>query len=51
MSNFVVETINELSEIYSSIQERIRNGGELLESDVMFMNFYKNFVDRAFSLK
>lgn len=48
MSKFIVDTINDLSEIYASIQDRIRNNGELLESDKLFINFYKNFVDKAF---
>ena len=51
MSKFIVETINDLSQIYESIQDRIRNNGELLESDKLFINFYKNFVDKAFNNK
>ena len=51
MSTFIVETINDLSEIYASIQERIRNGGELLESDNMFINFYKKFTNNVFDFE
>lgn len=51
MSKFMVETVNDLSEIYASIQERIRGGGELLESDVMFMNFYKKFTNNVFDFE
>jgi uncharacterized protein len=51
MSKFIVETINQLSEIYTSIQERVCNNGELLESDKLFIKFYKDFVDKAFNNK
>ena len=51
MNKFIVETINDLSGIYTSIQDRIRNGEELLESDILFIKFYKNFVDKAFNNK
>ena len=51
MNKFMVEIINDLSEIYASIQERIRNGGELFESDIKFMNFYKTFTNDVFDFE
>jgi hypothetical protein len=51
MNKFIVETINDLSGIYTSIQDRIRNGEELLESDVMFIKFYDKFINDVFDVE
>lgn len=51
MEKEMVDLINNLSEIYASIRERVVNEGELLESDEIFINFYKKFVDQAFNRK
>jgi hypothetical protein len=51
MNKFIVETINDLSGIYTSIQDRIRNGEELLESDVMFIKFYNKFINNVFDVE
>lgn len=50
MDKATVDLINKLGEIASSIRERVVNEGEFLESDNLFMNFYKKFVDNAFSV-
>lgn len=51
MDKQTVDLINELSEIYASIQERVINEGEFLESDNMFVKFYNNFIDLCFGVK
>lgn len=51
MNKATVDLINELSEIYASIRERVANSGELLESDELFIKAYKGFVDKMFNIK
>lgn len=51
MSKAMVDLINELSEIYSSIRDRVVGSGELLESDELFIKTYKNFIDKMFDTK
>lgn len=51
MSKAMVDLINELSEIYASIRERVTNSGELLESDELFIKAYKSFIDKMFDTK
>ena len=51
MNKAMVDLINELSEIYTSIRERVANSGELLESDELFIKAYKSFVDKMFEPK
>ena len=51
MSNYMVKLINNLSEIYSSIRERVVNTGELLESDEIFIKFYDKFKNDAFDVE
>lgn len=51
MNKEMVDLINNLSEIYASIRERVVNEGEFLESDKIFVNFYKNFINKKFNLK
>lgn len=49
MEKEMVDLINNLSEIYASIRERVVNESEFLESDKIFIKFYKDFVDKAFN--
>ena len=51
MNKAIVDLINELSEIYASIRDRVANNGELLESDEMFIVAYKNFLDEMFRVQ
>jgi hypothetical protein len=51
MSNSMVKLINSLSEVYSSIRERVVNTGEMLESDVMFIKFYDKFINDVFDVE
>ena len=51
MNKYMVDLINELSEIYASIRERVINEGELLESDEIFIKFYDKFVNDAFDIE
>lgn len=51
MNKATVDLINELSEIYASIRERVANSGELLESDELFIKVYKSFIDKMFDTK
>ena len=51
MSKAMVDLINELSEIYSSIRDRVVGSGELLESDELFIKTYKKFIDKMFDPK
>lgn len=51
MNKEMVDLINELSEIYASIRERVVNEGEFLESDKIFIKFYKNFINKTFPHK
>lgn len=51
MNKYMVDLINNLSEIYASIRERAVNDGELLESDNLFIKFYNNFINDAFDFE
>ena len=51
MNKAMVDLINELIEIYKSIQDRVANNGELLESDELFIKAYKSFVNKMFDPK
>lgn len=47
----MVDLINNLSEVYASIRERVVNTGEMLESDVMFIKFYDKFINDVFDVE
>lgn len=51
MNKFMVDSINELSEIYNSIKKRVTNTKKLLESDRMFIKFYHDFINGVFNIK
>ena len=50
MNKCMVELINNLSEIYASIRQRVTNTGEILESDTIFLKFYDNFINKVFDV-
>lgn len=43
-----VEFINDIDNIYRSIIKRIIDTGTLLETDEMFLKFYKKYTDKLF---
>ena len=51
MNKCMVDLINNLSEIYASIRERVVNEGEMLESDTLFVKFYDNFKNKIFDVE
>ena len=51
MDKKTVDLINQLSEIYASIRERVINEGEFLESDNLFIKFYDSFINKCFEPK
>lgn len=51
MNKGMVDLINNLSEIYANIRERVVNEGEFLESDRMFCDFYNKFIKDIFNVE
>jgi hypothetical protein len=51
MSKFMVDLINNLSEVYASIRERVVDTGDMLESDTIFIKFYDSFINNAFDVE
>ena len=51
MNKATVNLINELSEIYASMRDRVANDGELFESDELFILAYRKFLDEMFNIK
>lgn len=43
-----VEFINDIDSIYRTIIKRIIDTGSLLESDELFLKFYKKYTDKLF---